>query len=206
MEKIILSYQDSCLYESDVALLKTKSSWLNDKIITFYFEYLENEVYKNDEILFLGCETTQAIKMLKDPVEINSIFLDHLNVFRRDFIIFPLNNNNSHWSLLVYSKPENKFFHFDSIRNSNYDVCNDFVKIMIACLKLSKYQVRCEQIQCLQQNDTSACGDFLLCHVDLVCKKITKDKRVSDIDKLSIETVNNKRQELLNIIKKLTNT
>ncbi len=35
----VLSYHDTCLKESDVALLKGPQ-WLNDKIISFYFEYV----------------------------------------------------------------------------------------------------------------------------------------------------------------------
>lgn len=51
--KIILSYGDSCLYESDLEILKVDTSWLNDRIISFYFEYLQ-EVFDSNEILFIG--------------------------------------------------------------------------------------------------------------------------------------------------------
>lgn len=36
-DKVLLSYHDSLLRESDVDLLKG-SDWINDKIIGFYFE------------------------------------------------------------------------------------------------------------------------------------------------------------------------
>lgn len=54
MDKLILSYQDSCLYESDLKIIQSDSAWLNDRIISFYFEYLQKEVYETDEILFIG--------------------------------------------------------------------------------------------------------------------------------------------------------
>jgi sentrin-specific protease 8 len=54
MEKIILSYHDSCLYQSDLDILKCDSGWLNDRIISFYFEYLQKDVFDNDQILFIG--------------------------------------------------------------------------------------------------------------------------------------------------------
>lgn len=54
MDKLILSYHDSCLYESDLKILQSQSSWLNDRIITFYFEYLQKEVYDTEDILFIG--------------------------------------------------------------------------------------------------------------------------------------------------------
>lgn len=54
MDKLILSYQDACLYESDLAILRSETAWLNDRIISFYFEYLNREVFETDEILFVG--------------------------------------------------------------------------------------------------------------------------------------------------------
>jgi Ulp1 family protease len=54
MDKLILSYQDACLYESDLKILQSESAWLNDRIISFYFEYLQKEVYETDDILFIG--------------------------------------------------------------------------------------------------------------------------------------------------------
>lgn len=54
MDKIVLSYQDSCLYDSDIAILNSGTDWLNDRIISFYLEYLHNEIYESDEILCLG--------------------------------------------------------------------------------------------------------------------------------------------------------
>lgn len=56
MDKLILSYQDACIYESDYAILKAHNSWLNDRIISFYFEFLQREVFENesDRILFIG--------------------------------------------------------------------------------------------------------------------------------------------------------
>jgi sentrin-specific protease 8 len=54
MDKIVLSYHDSCLYESDVDILKSNSAWLNDRIISFYFEYLQYDVFQNEKLLFIG--------------------------------------------------------------------------------------------------------------------------------------------------------
>lgn len=53
MDKLILSYQNSCLYTSDINILKNEQFWLNDRIISFYFEYLQNEIFGED-ILLIG--------------------------------------------------------------------------------------------------------------------------------------------------------
>lgn len=54
MDKIILSYHDSCLYQSDLMILETDTAWLNDRVISFYFEYLQKDVFNNDKILLIG--------------------------------------------------------------------------------------------------------------------------------------------------------
>lgn len=54
MDKLIISYHDSCLYKSDLDILNSETEWLNDRIISFYFDYLQHEICNSDEILFLG--------------------------------------------------------------------------------------------------------------------------------------------------------
>jgi sentrin-specific protease 8 len=226
MDKIILSFHDSCLYESDVDILRSETSWLNDRIITFYFEYLQHEIYESKDILLIGeflfwfkilitdlshqtgSEVTQAIKMMQDPDSINSIFLEPLDIASRQFLIFVINDNEknaaggSHWSLLVYSKKDHKFFHFDSATSSNYGACSALVKIIKSCLKLPKEE-KCEQVECLQQSNSYDCGIFVLCHVDLVCKTIMKAGSLSGIQKLSCKAVAKKRTDLLEVITNL---
>jgi hypothetical protein len=57
MDKLILSYKDACLYESDLAILRSDNAWLSDRIITFYFEYIQNEILNDCDqnlMLFVG--------------------------------------------------------------------------------------------------------------------------------------------------------
>lgn len=54
MDRIILSFNDACLYESDLDILKSETTWINDRIITFYFEYLKEVYEAQEEILFIG--------------------------------------------------------------------------------------------------------------------------------------------------------
>lgn len=54
MDKLVLSYHNSCLYTSDINILKNDTEWLNDRIISFYFEYLQNEFLCDEKILLIG--------------------------------------------------------------------------------------------------------------------------------------------------------
>lgn len=144
---VVLSYHDIILRQSDVELL-TGAHWLNDTIISFYFEYLEQVIFNNaKELLFVSPEVTQCIKMVKTD-EIH-MFLDPHGISFKQFVFFPLNDNDtpdvaggSHWSLLVYSKPENSFFHFDSSYASNHNAAWEFASHLIPYLtKVGKYSV-----------------------------------------------------------------
>ena len=153
---------------------------------------------------------TQAIKLMENPEEIKAIILDPLDVKERNFLIFAINDNSrdqiggSHWSLLVYSKPDNAFYHFDSSGSSNYWVCSKLAKIIKSCLKLSREKI--EQVECLQQNNSYDCGIYVLCHADSVCKAIMKSNSLNGIKKINYKVVLSKRSELLDIIKSLGST
>lgn len=136
---VVLSFHDILLHKSDVDLLNGPH-WLNDTIISFYFEYLEKVMFKTDsDLLFVSPEVTQCVKMVK--AEEISTFLEPLGVNRKKFVFFALNDNDtpdmaggSHWSLLVFSKPENCFLHLDSSTGSNHNVAWEFASHIIPYL------------------------------------------------------------------------
>lgn len=80
--EVALNYHDTCLYFSDVDLLKGPF-WLNDQTISFYFEYLENDVFVefSDRFLFVSPEVTQCIKFSPEDV---AMFLEPLRAHEKD--------------------------------------------------------------------------------------------------------------------------
>jgi sentrin-specific protease 8 len=154
-----------------------------------------------------GPEVTQAIKMMGNPQEVNAIFLDHLDTSSRTHIIFAINDNSSdeaggsHWSLCVFSKSENTFFHFDSFKFSNHFPCESLVKILKSCFDRKDAEII--ETDCLQQNNCYDCGIFVLCHTDVVCQAIEKQESLSSLKKLQPKKVHVKRGELIEIIKNL---
>lgn len=52
--KLILSYHDAVIYEEDLKILKSGTDWLNDRVISFYFEYVSKDLLEVDRILFIG--------------------------------------------------------------------------------------------------------------------------------------------------------
>lgn len=134
---VVLSFYEILLRESDVALL-TGPYWLNDTIISFYFEYLEKVMFNNaSELLFVSPEVTQCIKMV--PADEIGTFLEPLDIARKNFLFFALNDNDSpdtaggsHWSLLVYSNPEVCFYHLDSSKGHNHNVAWEFASHLMS--------------------------------------------------------------------------
>ena len=208
-DKIVLSYHDCLLRQSDIDLL-LGPNWINDSLIGFYYEYLEKnlESSKSSEILYASPELTQLIK-LTDPSQI-SIFLEPLDASEKKFIFFPLNNcerrdstGGSHWSLLVFSKVENTFFHFDSFKRSNEGIARDFAR------NLGTYFLRKElgkfvETDCPQQENYFDCGLFVMCITDVLTEYVLNNSKMKGYNLENVKNmVMEKRKSLLELIEKL---
>lgn len=207
--KVVLNYGESLLRQHDVDLLKGPF-WLNDSIISFYFEFLEKDCYPSYKyILFVSPEVTQCIKM--SPESEISLFLDPLlENEKREFIFFALNDNDalessggSHWSLLVLSIPEKMIFHFDSSNGSNYTQAEELG------YKLGRYftfPLNCsvENVPCLQQNNGYDCGIHVLANVEHLANHVIHYKTIRTFPKLPPESVQMKRSEILTLIQQLS--
>ncbi|KAJ8942026.1 hypothetical protein NQ318_002780 [Aromia moschata] len=204
----VLSYNESLLRESDVDLLRGPY-WLNDTIISFFFEYLETDRFRQQSfLLFVSPEVTQCIKV--SPQRELSIFLDPLvSVIRRDFIFFALNDNElteasggSHWSLLVFSRPEGMMFHYDSSQGTNDIQAVELAEKVLKYMSLP-YQGRFENMPCLQQNNGYDCGVHVLCNTEHLASYACHYGRIRGCPKLTYDAVREKRWEILDIIQRL---
>ncbi|XP_069696681.1 sentrin-specific protease 8 [Periplaneta americana] len=205
---VVLSFHETLLRKSDIELLDGPH-WLNDNIISFYFEYLEKIAYKDeDKFLFISPDVTQCLKV--SPSDDLSVFLDPLQVKNRHFIFLALNDcekvdspGGTHWSLMVYSKPEDTFFHFDSSSGSNFKQAWKLASNLFKYL--SKYgKGDFQEEDSLQQANGYDCGIHLLCNVDLIADFCTKYDKVKGCGKVSEYHVATKRTEVLDLIENLS--
>ncbi|KAJ8915159.1 hypothetical protein NQ315_000411 [Exocentrus adspersus] len=204
----VLSYNESLLRESDVELLRGPY-WLNDTVISFYFEFLQTDLFKAAPfLLFVSPEVTQCIKMC--PQSECSIFLDPLvQTVRRDFIFFALNDNEmidasggSHWSLLVFSRPEKMMFHYDSSNGCNDNQAVELSYKILRYLSLPQ-QGAFQNLPCLQQSNGYDCGIHVLCNAEQLARYACRYARIRDCPKITYNEVAQKRLEILEIIEKL---
>nr|CAD7595868.1 unnamed protein product [Timema genevievae] len=208
-DPIVLSFYESLLHRSDVNLLNGPH-WLNDNVISFYFEYLEKVIHKgNNQILFVGPEVTQCLKI--SPSEELGTFLDPLKVKQRKFIFLALNDcevldtpGGTHWSLLVYSKPENMFFHFDSSAGCNKDQACKLSAKLLRYFTGSK-ELGFQEPETLQQVNGYDCGIHLICNAEWIgehCEFQDEINKFGIIKKISVDTKRNEILELIESLKK----
>ncbi|XP_049773714.1 sentrin-specific protease 8-like [Schistocerca cancellata] len=207
-DQVVLSFHDTLLHRSDIELL-TGPYWLNDTLISFYFEYLQRVLFMNQkDYLFIGPEVTQCLKV--SPFEEINVFLDPLNAKEYKYIFLALNDSDivettggTHWSLLVYCKLEDTFFHFDSSSGFN----NHHAKVLAD--GLSKYFSPIAksvfiEAPSLQQTNSYDCGVHLLCNVDHIIGVSKQCKSLKDIGLVNRMIVNTKRMEILDLIETLS--
>ncbi|XP_059052758.1 sentrin-specific protease 8 [Achroia grisella] len=206
---VVLSFHEILLHQSDIDLLDGPY-WLNDTIISFYFEYLERALFSTaSEFLFVSPEVTQCIKMVQ--TEDIKIFLDPLHINEKKFVFFALNDNNSpdraggsHWSLLVYSRPECCFFHLDSSSGSNHNVAWEFASHLITYL--SNGSINFVDKECVQQSNGYDCGVHVISNTESLAEYAHKHGQIRSCEVLVKVSPIVKRRHILSVIKSLANT
>ncbi|KAJ8712326.1 hypothetical protein PYW07_005168 [Mythimna separata] len=200
---VVLSFHSILIHQSDINLL-SGPYWLNDTIISFYFEYLEKKIFRNaKELLFVSPEVTQCIKMVQED-EI-ATFLEPLGVSKRQFVFFALNDNDtpdmaggSHWSLLVYSKPESCFYHLDSSYVSNHKAAWELASHLIPYL--SKGNINFVNKDCLQQGNGYDCGVHVICNAERLAEHAHHTGEIASCEMIDKINPSVKRKEILKII------
>lgn len=203
----VLIYHDVNLKKSDVDLLRGPY-WLNDQIIAFYFLYLEYDLLKEKGLHFLlvSPQVTQCLKMA--PLSEANTFLGPLKPARKRFIFFPINDHmeasagGNHWSLLVFSRRENTFFGFDSLNNHNSYADQTMIKTLKVVLNCPAATY--VKQQCSQQDNSFDCGIHVICNMDNIIQYIIETGTVSGVPMVNNIILNNKRDDLLNIVQQLS--
>lgn len=209
-DQVILSFSDSLIRQSDLKLLEGPH-WLNDRVISFYFEYLyEKEFESSSKLVFVSPEVCQFLKMaVKEEL---GIFLEPLNLETKDLIVMAVNNSNdperpggSHWSLLMFSRQAREFYHFDSSSGMNNDSARQLShkthSYLTSKMHLEdRFPMRIKEVQVLQQSNGYDCGIHVLCNAQYATRHMLIYGSDDGLDKLDVQTVKNKRLQLKNLI------
>ncbi len=114
-------------------------------------------------VAFINPSIVQYLKLCSSLDEAKLCFFDPLELDKKDYLFFPLNNNRSnesggsHWSLILLNK--NKMFHYDSFKNSNHSEALSFYKKFKNYFKVETFET---QNEFPQQTNCSDCGVYVL--------------------------------------------
>eukprot|EP01129_Flabellula_baltica_P017082 TRINITY_DN9360_c0_g1_i1.p1 TRINITY_DN9360_c0_g1~~TRINITY_DN9360_c0_g1_i1.p1 ORF type:complete len:217 (+),score=42.34 TRINITY_DN9360_c0_g1_i1:38-688(+) len=169
---IILTYKDTTLYQKDLDILYSNKTWLNDRLIGFYYDYLDT--IKSENVIFVNPSTMMLLAYFNDVEEL-CMFLSPLGLDAYEVVVIPVNDSEgstaggSHWSLLVYRKSVDQFYAFDSYYtevNSNAMRAARKLKVIL--------RSRSEGIKVIdtpKQRNGSSCGLFVLAISELFIDK-----------------------------------
>ncbi|CAF0711673.1 unnamed protein product [Brachionus calyciflorus] len=184
LNEIILNYNDSLIYESDLGLLK-EGNWLNDRIIGFCCDYFENEIFKQEcerkLLAFVNPSTVQYLKLCESLEEAKMCFLEPLVLQEKKVIFLPLNNNKTtqaggcHWSLLLIDNRNSKMIHYDSIGSNSDEASLFFYKFkeFFDCKELLNEE------KFPKQTNNSDCGAYVLAAIELIAENVKKNNEIS---------------------------
>ncbi len=153
--------------KNEVTLWQTKM--LDDDVITTVMDSLQT---LHSDFLFVNPCITQCILFAKANQV--PLFLDPLVAKRYPNVFFVLNDNrrnscSSHWSLLLYHRATKRFYHFDSMRNTNCRVAYELAQKL--CEYLDGWKIT--DVRCEQQENSTDCGYYV---IDYMLKLIYTQK------------------------------
>lgn len=209
MDPVVLSYQDSLLRCSDLALLEGPH-WLNDQVIGFAFEYFATERFKSlgEVACFISPEVTQFIKCASSQEEL-ALFLEPLGLAARRWVFLAVNDNShqtaggSHWSLLLYRQDENRFSHYDSQSGSNSLHARRIATKLEAFLGAGGSVHFSEEPAPAQQNSYD-CGMYVICNAEALCQLAKQEGTPHPLTQIITPTyITQKRAEWCRLIQRL---
>lgn len=181
MDEIILSTNNCSIKKSDIDTL-SPYTYLNDLIISFYYEILEEKynILKNKISLLDPAVSMSIILDANDDNDLNDIknciFLP-LNLDKKKYIFAPINDNQkiqytisgSHWTLNIIDVDNSLIYYLDSTLGdvSNAHIFQKRIEILFGKKFKFIYALNKQY-----QNNSSDCGMFLLGFSEVLLKYI----------------------------------
>ena len=178
-DQIILTYKCCSLKKTDIDTL-SDYQYLNDIIISFYYEIL-NEKYKSDDFVLLDPAVSMSIIVEENLDHINQCIFIPLQMDKKKFIFAPVNDNTkiayqtggSHWALNVIDVTNNEILYFDSML-SNINNARRFQK-KVEKLFNKKFSFECP-IEEHYQGNSYDCGMFVLGFTQVILEYLSSKK------------------------------
>lgn len=165
---------------------------LCDAVLVQYFSSLSQQINYNKccyfppsiaQILKFQSEDLGAAYRLGEVAHHESVSLIAMAISNSSSPELP----GTHWSLMVYNKDTNKYYHLDLIRNSsNVKWARKVAAALHKVWNLSKnYQF--EELDCFQQSNSIDCGVHVIHNIELVSQVVSKGGNLASNENLFIQ-------------------
>ena len=168
-----------------------EGKWLTDAIIIVMMKFIQEWLQKKGEkVICLEPSVVHCIRN-EGASENSDISVEDIINKRRledsEYTILPVNNNDnlekdagSHWSILLYRKKSNKFYHFDSIKGANEKYARQITKILAKANKCFKDEMINSESP--QQKDAYSCGIYTIMNTNKIAVNIVNKKLINKIE------------------------
>ena len=172
-DPILITYKSCSIKKSDIDCL-SDYQYLNDLIISFYYEIL-NEKYMSNDIVLLDPAVSMSIIFDKDLDDINNCIFEPLGMKNKKFIFVPINDNTkieyktsgSHWALNIIDVNNNTIYYLDSMLGN---ISNAKVSVRKFEKLFGKKFNFVYALENTYQNNSSDCGMFVLGFTETLLK------------------------------------
>ena len=184
----ILEYQGANITEKDIKTLEN-GQWICDEIISLYLAFMrEDENTKDAKILFVNPSATYILKECADKKTMIDLKQD-LRINEMEWVFYPINDNKNsdsvggtHWSLLLFCKKENKYYHYDPIEGKNKDHAKELI---LNTLDLNNFKLGAlpeyRQVKCPKQENSYDCGPYIMLYIRELVNNIILEKETNRI-------------------------
>ena len=181
-QKIHLKNYNITIDEADMNSVKD-NNWIHDNIINLWIKHLQlSEHYDNEKLLFVPPTTTQMLKSVDYKV-LNET-MNSLEAWWKDFIFLTVNDNTNnkvggnHWSLLIYSRQNETWYHVDSSAGLNQKHARNLARKINTYMDDSK-QPNIIEVECTQQINSNDCGVHTMLNMQIAARKTLEDEEMS---------------------------
>jgi Ulp1 family protease len=218
-DPILITYKSCSIKKSDIDCL-SDYQYLNDLIISFYYEIL-NEKYTSNDIILLDPAVSMSIIFDQDLDDINNCIFQPLEMKNKKFIFVPINDNTkieykingSHWALNIIDVNNNTIYYLDSMLNN---ISNAKISVRKFQKLFGKKFNFVYALENTYQTNSSDCGMFVLGFTETILKYLKEknfnsnslnnikfDDILKNSDRVKQNNMQSFRQEIKNIIYKL---
>ncbi|XP_016988624.1 sentrin-specific protease 8 [Drosophila rhopaloa] len=202
---VALHFMDISLRHSDVQLLQSAHEGVNERLVAFHYAHLQHRRYRSEpDLHFLNPALVARLRHM-DMRQLWTLVRDR-RLHEKQFILLPLATHpraHGHWSLLVVSRPDGKFYHFDSLDNCHSLLASSVSETLRAPLEAWKFVLvtgRCLQQQRLSGNKDPTSGIHLMCMTEHVADYVSRCGYASSSLLIAWEQISAMRAHLLELI------